>query len=259
MTILAGLAVTLGAGVALGLLGGGGSLLIVPALVYLFGRPPVEATAYSLLIVGGTSVVGTGLHHLRHPIPYRTVLTFAGVSVSAAYLVRAFVVPHLPPVLSVGSIGIDRDLALLLGFAGFAAAAGVAMLRSRCCLSGPHVHRVWVPIVGVVTGGLTAFFGAGGGFMVLPALVLLVGLPIEHAVGASLAVVAAQSLAGGLGALTSMPAFDLSLVLLLTATMLVGVAWGVAVAARVPPARLRRGFGWVLVSVAGAMVLAELL
>jgi uncharacterized membrane protein YfcA len=259
MTILLGLAVTLGAGVALGLLGGGGSLLIVPALVYLFGRPPVEATAYSLLIVGGTSVVGTGLHQLRHPIPYRTVLTFGAVSVTSAYLVRAFVVPHLPPVLPVGSVAIDRDLALLLGFAGFAAAAGVAMIRTRCCAAGPHVHPVWVPIVGVLTGGLTAFFGAGGGFMVLPALVLLVGLPIEHAVGASLAVVAAQSLAGGIGAWTSMPAFDVKFALLLTVTMLVGVAWGVAVAARVPPARLRYAFGWLLLAVAAAMVVAELL
>lgn len=258
MLVLLGLAVTLSAGVALGLLGGGGSLLVVPALVYLFGRPPVEATAYSLVIVGGTSLAGTFLHWMRRPIPLRAIASFGVPSVAAAYLVRAVLVPRLPEILPIGRFELARDPLLMLAFAALAAAAGVAMLRRRCCTPGPGVVPAMVPLVGAATGALTALLGAGGGFLVLPALILLVGLRIEEAIGASLAMVAAQSIAGALGALSAMPAFDVRLAFVLTATMLLGVAWGVAAAEQVAPARLRRGFGWLLLLVAAAMTIQQL-
>jgi uncharacterized protein len=256
--VFLGLAVTLIAGVALGLLGGGGSLLVVPALVYLFGHPPVEATAYSLAIVGAASVTGTYLHWVRRPIPLRSIASFGVPSVAAAYLVRAVLVPRLPAILSLGPIHVSLDMALMLAFAAFAAAAGIAMLRRRCLTSGTGLAPAWVPVVGVATGALTALLGAGGGFLVLPALVLLVGLPVDDAIGASLAVVAGQSVSGALGALSVMPAFDARMAFVLVSTMLLGVAWGVAAADCVPPARLKRGFGWLLLMVAAGMTLGEL-
>src|SRR5688572_8707066 len=131
-----GLLVTLAAGIALGLLGGGGSVLVVPALVYCFGRPPVDATAYSLVAVGAVSLVGVLLCGMRRPIPLRSLARFGGSSLVAAYLVRALVVPALPPVVVIGSTPIDLNHILMLAFALFAGAAGLAMLRRHCCVSG---------------------------------------------------------------------------------------------------------------------------
>jgi uncharacterized membrane protein YfcA len=146
----------------------------------------------------------------------------------------------------------------MLAFAVFAAAAGLAMLRRRCCTSGPAVSPLLVPLAGIATGALTALLGAGGGFLVLPALVLLVGLPMEDAVGASLAVIAGQAISGSLGVLSSGAPFDLRFALLLTATMLLGVWWGVALSVRVSPVRLRRAFGALVLVVAAALAIAEL-
>lgn len=253
-----GLLVALAAGVALGLLGGGGSVLVVPALVYCFGRSPVEATAYSLVAVGSVSLVGAILCARRRPIPLRALTRFGGSSLVAAYLVRAFVVPALPPAIDFGFARVGLDHVLMLAFALFAGAAGLAMLRRRCCVSGPAVHPAWVPFAGIATGALTALLGAGGGFLVLPALVLLVGLPMEEAVGASLAVIAAQAISGSLGVFSSGAPFDVRFALELTATMLLGVAWGVASAGLIPPVRLRRTFGVFVVAVAAVMALLEL-
>ena len=256
--VFLGFLATLGAGVALGLLGGGGSLLVVPALVYLFRRPPIEATAYSLVVVGAVSVAGTWMHQARRPIPFRRIAPFVIASVASAYLVRAVLVPRLPDVLTAGPIAVRRDLVLMLAFSAFAAAAGLAMLRRGSVPANTGVAPRWVPVVGAATGALTATLGTGGGFLVLPALILLVGLPVEDAIGASLATIAAQALSGAAGAFSVMPALDLRFAGMLTATMLVGVAAGVAAAGHVAPARLKRGFGWLVLLVAAAMTLQEL-
>lgn len=244
--VLLGFLVTLGAGVALGLLGGGGSLLIVPALVYLFHVPPAEATAYSLVTVAAVSAAGAWLHVRRRAIPFRRLALFALPSVVAAYAVRAWVAPNVP------------DFVIMVLFAGFAGAAGIAMLRPGAPHRAAPVPTLVIPLVGGATGALTALAGAGGGFLVLPALVVLVGISVEQAVGASLAVVAGQATAGTLGALGAMPAFDVRLTFALTTAMLLGLAWGMAAGERVAPASLRRGFGWLVLAVAAAIVAREL-
>jgi uncharacterized membrane protein YfcA len=256
--VLLGLAATLGAGVALGLLGGGGSLLVVPTLVYLFGRPPVEATAYSLLVVGAVSLAGVYLHRRRRPIPFRRIASFGAASVTAAYVVRGMVVPRLPAVLAVGGLAVARDVLIMLTFASFAAAAGLAMVRPGTSTPRQRTAPAWGLLAGALTGALAAFVGAGGGFLVLPALILLIGLDIEEAVGASLAVVAAQSIAGAVGAWAAMPTWDFRLALTLALTMLVGVAGGVRIAHRVSPSRLKHAFGWLMLAVAAATTLQEL-
>jgi uncharacterized membrane protein YfcA len=244
--------------VALGLLGGGGSLLVVPTLVYLFGRPPVEATAYSLVVVGAVSLAGVYLHGKRRSIPFRKVASFGASAVTAAYVVRGMVVPRLPDQLAVGGVAVARDVVIMLTFASFAAAAGLAMLRPGTNMPRQRAAPALGLLVGAVTGALAAFVGAGGGFLVLPALILLVGLDIEEAVGASLAVVAAQSIAGAVGALAAMPTFDSRLALTLALTMLAGVAWGVRVAHRVSPSRLKHAFGWLMLAVAAITTVQEL-
>jgi uncharacterized membrane protein YfcA len=161
-------------------------------------------------------------------------------------------------VLAVGPIALSTDLLLMLGFAAFAGAAGLAMLRRHDCAATRAPAPAWAPVAGAGTGALTALFGAGGGFILLPALVLLAGLPFEQAVGASLTLVAAQSVAGALGAVSAMPRFDVQFALALTATMLLGMAWGLAAGGHATPARLRRGFGWLVLIVAAAVTVQQL-
>jgi uncharacterized membrane protein YfcA len=256
--VLLGLAATFAAGATLGLLGGGGSVLVVPVLVYVFGRPPIEATAYSLVVVGGTSLAATFLRRARQPLPFRTLATFGVPSIAAAYLVRAALVPRLPELVTLGGLAIARDALIMLAFAGLTAVAGTAMLTSRRRRDAPTVSLAWAPAVGAATGSVTALLGAGGGFVVLPALTLVLGLPFERAIGASTAMVAAQSIAGAIGAVSAMPVFDVRLVVVLTATMLLGMAWGVVAGEHLSPDRLRRGFGWLLVAVAAAISIQHL-
>lgn len=256
--VVLGLVLTLGAGVALGLVGGGGALVIVPTLVFFFGQPPVEATAYSLVLVALASTAGTWLHWSGRPLPLRRVAIFGVASMLAAYAVRAAVMPRLPAVLVVGSFHIERDPFLMFAFSGVAGAAGLAMLRPRWCVREPSAAPAWVPIAGAATGALTGTLGVGGGFLVFPALVLLVGLSVEEAIRSSLLLVAAQSVAGALGAITTMPSLDLTLMLVLAATMLLGVAWGAAAAPHLDPRTLRRLFGWLVLLVAGTTAVWQL-
>jgi uncharacterized membrane protein YfcA len=254
-----GLLVTLAAGASLGLFGSGGSLLIVPAIVYFFRRPPIEATAYSLIVVSIAALVGTLLHRLSRPLPWSKMLSFLAASVGAAFLTRLVIVPRLSESLAFGSVTIARDKLLMLAFSAFAAAAGAAMLRKRQVSRNRTTPRpLVVLLVGAATGGLTAMLGTGGGFLVLPALTLLAGLPIDDAVPASLAVVTAQSIAGSLGALAAMPELDFRFATLLTVTMLAGVALGVAATRRLSPARLSQGYAWLVLLVAAAMAIYEL-
>src|SRR5687767_14581367 len=133
-----GFLATFAAGVVLGLIGGGGSLLVVPTLVYLFGHPPVEATAESLIVVAVGAMAGVLAHARRRPVAIMPVAAFALPSVAAAYAVRLLAVPRLPAQFVVGAFAVRLDDLLMGGFALFAAAAGVAMLRTSCCQGGPH-------------------------------------------------------------------------------------------------------------------------
>ena len=256
---ITGRLVTFVAGMALGLLGGGGSLLVIPALVYGFGRTPLEATTYSLLVVGSVSIVGAAVRHSMVRLPVRRIASFGVTSVLAAFLVRAAVVPRLSEAIAIGPVSLERDLVLMLVFAAFAGTAGVMMLRENCCVSGPSVSRCWVPLAGAATGALTGLLGIGGAFLILPALVLLVGLDMDEAVGASLTLVAAQSAAGVAGAIPTLGALNRSLVVTLVVTMLAGLAVGQAAGRRIAPDRLRRGFGMLTLGVALATAIQQIL
>jgi uncharacterized membrane protein YfcA len=258
MTV-AGLIVTFGAGAALGLFGGGGSLLMVPALVYCFERPALEATTYSLLVVGIVSALGAMVRHGRSQLPLRKVAPFGVLSIAASYAMRAVVVPVLPAVVPAGPFALERDALLMMLFAVFTGAAGVMMVRQRCCASGPRTSPVLVPIAAIGTGALTGLLGVGGAFLVLPALVLLVGLEVDEAVGASLVLVAAQSLAGVAGGARAIGALDPALAATLTGTRLAGLTLGLWIGRRVAPVQVRRAFGVLTIAVAVATAVQQLI
>ncbi|MFC4147895.1 sulfite exporter TauE/SafE family protein [Micromonospora mangrovi] len=244
LALTVGLAVLIG--VALGLLGGGGSILAVPLLVYVADLPAKEAISTSLLVVGATSAVGVLPHVRAHRVRWRTGLVFGLAGMTGAY-----VGGRLAEFVPAG--------VLLTGFALMMLATAVAMIRGRRPVEGrpvPHeLPALRVIVDGVVVGLVTGLVGAGGGFLVVPALALLGGLPMPVAVGTSLVVVAMKSFAGLAGYLSSV-SIDWGLAAAVTAAAVAGSLVGGRLAGRIPADVLRRSFGWFVV-VMGVFVLAR--
>ncbi|MBD3783251.1 MAG: sulfite exporter TauE/SafE family protein [Micrococcales bacterium] len=245
MTVLA-IALAVLVGLTLGMLGGGGSILTVPLLVYVAGLDAKAAIATSLLVVGVTSAVGAVSHARAGRVQWRTGLIFGGAGMAGAYAGGR--VAHYIP----GEI-------LLLAFAAMMIATSVAMLRGRREVDGRRVHDHLpvgrVLLDGVVVGLVTGLVGAGGGFLVVPALALLGGLTMPVAVGTSLVVIAIKSL-GGLAGYLATVSIDWGLALSVTAAAVVGALAGGQLAGRIPPDLLRKVFGW-FVLVMGTLIVAQ--
>lgn len=249
-------------GLSLGMIGGGGSILTVPILVYLFGINPVLATAYSLFIVGSTAFVG-GLSYLkRGEVDLKTGFTFAIPSFIGVYVTRAFVVPSLPdPVFAVGGTGVSKPLLIMAVFAVMMVAASISMIRSKKSTGGKTQFSGATKVAligteGLVVGAVTGFVGAGGGFLIIPALVLLVGLPMKIAVGTSLFIIAAKSLIGFVGDLQQEVQMDWGLLLTVSAIAIGGLFMGVLLAKKTPEATLKKGFGYFVLAM-GIFILID--
>lgn len=242
--IVAALAVLVG--LSLGLLGGGGSILVVPLLTYVGGLDPREAIATSLFVVGATSLVSFVGHARNGNIRWRTGLIFGAAGMAGAFL-GGLAGGYIP-----GTV-------LMIAFAVMMIATAGAMIRGRRDRdgqSGTHHYPLWrIVLDGLVVGAATGLVGAGGGFLVVPALVLLAGLPMTVAVGTSLLVIAMKSFAGLGGYLTSV-SLDWPLVAVVTAAAIAGSFVGVRLISVVPEKALRKGFGY-FVLLMGAFVLSQ--
>jgi uncharacterized membrane protein YfcA len=247
-------------GVTLGLLGAGGSILTVPILVYLFAIPPTTATTYSLLIVGITALVGVLRSMKQRQIDLVTAGAFGVPSALGVLLARAFVVPRLPETLfRIQGFTLSRDRALLLLFALLMLLAAQAMIRPRATESeGPvELRRGRLGVEGATVGILMGMVGAGGGFLIVPALVLRAGLTMRRAVATSLAIIAFNSLLGFAG-VAARQAIDWGLLARLGAISTAGLFVGAAFATKVPAAKLRSAFGVFILAVGGFIVWREL-
>jgi uncharacterized membrane protein YfcA len=261
---------TLLMGITLGLVGGGGSILTVPILVYLFGIAPLLATAYSLFIVGSTSLLGGWGYHRRGDVDWRTGFTFAAPSFIGVYLTRAYVMPKVPdPVWQSASVALSKPILIMGVFAALMLLASWSMLKAPQVSSAnpnttpTHATRVLpkaglalIALEGLLVGGVTGFVGAGGGFLIIPALVILVGLPMRAAVGTSLIIIAVKSLLGFLGDVQTQSNLQWGLLLSLSAVALVGMALGLRLAPQVSEVKLKRGFGW-MVLLMGTLILID--
>lgn len=244
-------------GVVLGLLGAGGSILAVPVLHYLLGYPAEEATAYSLFVVGAAAAWGAWKS--RAAIDVRTGLPFALPSIAAVYAARRWLLPSLPEAVHVGGGTWERGQILLLLFAAVMLAAGVAMLRPKRAARTREVRRhwAWSAVEGGVVGGLTGLVGAGGGFLVVPALVLFAGLDMPRAVATSLAIVAAKSLIGFTGDIAAGTPLDVPFLLGFAALVAGGLGVGMRWARGLDAVRLQRAFGALVLAAGLAMFIAE--
>ncbi|WP_163376924.1 sulfite exporter TauE/SafE family protein [Dietzia sp. Alg238-R159] len=233
-------------GLSLGLLGGGGSILVVPLLTYIGGLDPKEAIATSLFVVGATSLVSLFGHARKGNVQWRTGLIFGAAGMVGAFL-GGLAGGYIP-----GTV-------LMVAFAIMMIATAGAMIKGRKDRDGQsndHHHPLWrILLDGLVVGAATGLVGAGGGFLVVPALVLLAGLPMTAAVGTSLLVIAMKSFAGLGGYLTSV-SLDWPLVAAVTAAAIAGSFVGIRLTSVVPEKALRRGFGF-FVLIMGAFVLSQ--
>ncbi|HRN55439.1 MAG TPA: sulfite exporter TauE/SafE family protein [Agriterribacter sp.] len=252
-------------GISLGLVGGGGSILTVPLLVYLFGLSPVIAVSYSLFIVGITSLFGALDHFRKGQASLNLALPLGIVSPATVFLVRKYVVPHIPERLwTAGSLEVTKSVLTMLLFAVLMLAAALSMLRKT---TGPSATTTTVRsgkdyfqlgLFGLGIGCVTGFLGAGGGFLIIPALVLLLKLPMKEAVGTSLFIIAVNSLVGFSGDLGHY-ATDWIFLLCITAMASAGIFIGMQLARKIPSEKLKRGFGWFVLVMGMYIIVQEIM
>ncbi len=234
-------------GVSLGLIGSGGSILTVPILVYILTVNPVLATAYSLFVVGSTALVGGLRNAFNKNVDFSIVWIFGIPSLIAAYLVRAFVIPAIPDVVfSAGTVLITKSLLLMVLFAVVMLTASVRMIKSGnsgTITANIDVSYSKLVVLGVLIGVLAGAVGAGGGFLIIPALVFLAHMPMKKAVGTSLFIIAIQSLAGFMGDV-GQSNIDWPFLLVFTLMSVIGIFIGIALSNKIPGEKLKTGFGW---------------
>ncbi|MBN8788242.1 MAG: sulfite exporter TauE/SafE family protein [Terrimonas sp.] len=259
---IAGYIASLVIGISLGLIGGGGSILTVPVLVYLFRIQPVIATAYSLFIVGSTSLVGSYPKYKLGQINLKTALIFGIPSIAAVYATRAFIVPAIPEnIFTVGNLVVTKSLLMMILFAVLMVFASVSMIRDK---KEPveeegeqKFNYPFILLEGLVVGTLTGLVGAGGGFLIIPALVLLSKLPMQQAVGTSLLIIAVNSLIGFTGN-PGKEAMNWSLLFTVTGLAIVGIFIGNKLSGKVSAGRLKKGFGWFVLVMGIYIIVKEL-
>lgn len=246
--VIIGYLLSLLIGISLGLIGGGGSILTVPILVYVLSVKPELATAYSLFIVGGTALVGSFEYMRKQLLSYKTAIVFGIPSIIAVYATRKFLVPAIPEeIFVIGSLVVTKDLAIMVFFAIIMLLASYSMIRGgkkEDTSSGElSFNYPMILLEGAVVGTITGIVGAGGGFLIIPALVLLAKLPMKLAVGTSLLIIAAKSLLGFLGDVGQQP-IDWTFLLIFTAIAIAGILIGSFLSNRIQGSHLKKGFGW---------------
>lgn len=247
-------------GVILGVLGGGGSILSIPILVYLFHIDVVMASAYSLFIVGTTSLVGTIPKYRDQLVHVKTGILFGLPSIFTIFITRKWIVPAIPDVIFQTDSFILTKRILILGiFAVLMILASYSMIRERNEFENEsqRFRIVLVILEGMIIGFLTGLVGAGGGFLIIPALVLLTGLKFKTAVGTSLFIIAINSLMGFVGDILN---YQIPWIFLMsiTALSIVGILIGNQVSKRVSAGRLRKSFGWFVLFMGCWILVKEL-
>ena len=238
---------SIGIGVILGLLGGGGSILSIPILVYLFHVDAIMASAYSLFIVGVTSFIGAIPKYNDHLVDIKTGAIFGIPSIAAIFIPRKWIVPAIPDIIfELGGFTFSKRLLVLGLFAFLMIVASFSIILGRKEIQ-PEDHESRIPLLvieGLLIGFLTGLVGAGGGFLIIPALVLLTGLPFKTAVGTSLFIIAVNSLLGFLGDMMNYN-MEWKFLLSLTGLAIIGIFIGNKLQKKIPSERLRRYFGWL--------------
>jgi uncharacterized protein len=250
-------------GIILGLIGGGGSILSVPILVYLLEVDPVKATGYSLFVVGISALFGSFAYAKKKEINYKVGGIFAFPAFVGVYSMRAWILPAVPEeIVSVMGVVLTKQIVILLAFALMMILASISMIKKKKndSASGDVQEKPMnyplIALEGIVVGMVTGFVGAGGGFLIIPALVILARLEMKIAVGTSLVIISAKSLFGFLGDVQKNPDMDWTLLLIFSAISVVGIFVGSYLSSKVPSEKLKPAFGW-FVLIMGSLILVK--
>ena len=260
MMLIAGYAGAVLMGITLGLIGGGGSILTVPILVFLFGYNPAMATTYSLFVVGSTSSVGAFSHLQLGNIDKRAVLLFGLPSVVSVFITRKWIVPHIPDELfSIGGYVVTHAIAQLLLFGVLMLVAAIKMIRdkNKACENKEITNLFPIITKGLMVGVITGLLGAGGGFLIIPALILLLGLDMKKSVGTSLMIITINSLIGFAGSLSG-EKLDWKFLIGFTLISITGIIIGSLLSKRISSEKLKPAFGWFVLLMGCYIIIKEL-
>lgn len=248
-------------GISLGLIGGGGSILTVPVLVYLMHVDPLLASTYSLFVVGISSAVGGFQNYKRLLVDARVVMIFGISSIITVLVVRKLLLPLIPNVIfTFSNYTLHKPTLMMIAFAALMVAAAFSMIKKSNDEKLPPYNEYSILsllVQGVGVGMVTGLLGAGGGFLIIPALVLFAKLPMKKAVGTSLVIIALNSLIGFF-ATQHTEAIDWKLLLSFTAIAVTGIFIGNALSKKIPAQKLKKGFGWFVLAMGVCILIAEI-
>lgn len=250
-------------GISLGLIGGGGSILTVPVLVYLFGVHPLLATSYSLFIVGSTSLIGSVNNLRKGLVSLKASLFFGAASVITVFATRKLLVPIIPKkIFTISGFTITESFLTMVLFGILMLIASISMIRDK---SGAGPEKECSDCIkffkllgyGISIGLITGLLGAGGGFLLIPALVFLIKLPMKKAVGTSLTIIAMNSLFGfaaDLGHFT----INWTFLLTITGIAIAGIFIGGLLSKKIPGEKIKKGFGWFVLAMGIYIIFKEI-
>jgi uncharacterized membrane protein YfcA len=265
--IIAGCIAFLIIGLILGLIGGGGSILGVPVLVYIMGYNADEATSYSLFIVGITSLIGAISYLKKGDVSVEAILQFAIASLVTVFCVRKFMMPNIPPVINFSGIEISKQMLIMLLFSVLIVASSISMIKkkkydrinevkwdefAKCPMGLP-----FIVLLGVTVGVITGFVGAGGGFIIVPVLIFFLRLNFKKAIGTSLCIVALNSLIGFTGNIGHQK-INWLMLLAISSVCIAGILLGSLLASKVSSQKLKPAFGWFTLAVGVFVLIKEI-
>lgn len=246
-------------GLVLGLLGSGASILALPVMVYLFKVPIELATAYSLFIIGIAALIGTFQNVRNRLVQPKTALLFSIPAVAAIALARKIILPALPKTIDLGSISVKQDTYIMILFALLMVLASIPMIRGQRERTAAKRPRPGIlAFFGLVVGLLSGMVGAGGGFLIIPALSIFMKIPIKSAIATSIMIIAINSLAGFSVEVLN-PKINWGFLLLFTGLSVVGVFAGMTLNKRIRAEKLKSGFGYFVLLMGIFIFLRELL
>lgn len=238
-------------GISLGLIGGGGSIMTIPVLVYLFGISPLLATSYSLFIVGSTSLIGAVNHYRKGQLSLKAAVYFGTASIITVFVTRKYMVPFIPEnLLTINGFSISSNLLIMVLFGLLMLIASISMIRNtgediQALPGKTNISFYKLFSYGIAIGLVTGFLGAGGGFLLIPALINLLRLPMKTAIGTSLLIIALNSLIGFAGDLGHFN-IEWDLLLKVSSIAILGLFIGSHFSKKIGGEKLKKAFGWFI-------------
>jgi uncharacterized protein len=257
---IAGYFLALLVGISLGLIGGGGAILTVPILVYLFHINPPLATSYSLFIVGTAALMGTYKHYKLGNLQLNIALQFGIPAVTSLIIIRKFVLPNLPnTIIKINHFTVTKNIFFMIVFAILMIAAATAMIKKTPIKLPQKTNNKKIVAIGFMVGLITGFLGAGGGFLIIPALVFFANLPMKKAVGTSLFIICINALIGFTTDVLNGIQLNYQLLLLFTTIAVVGIFIGTFLSTKIDSNKLKPAFGWFVLVMGMYIITKEII